>query len=334
MKISFVSAVVILLPAQTSAFVSPIFAKSVVKATGKKKANNKTVVAEKKPAFSLPAFGGKKDAPASDKKAGTKKKPPAKNVKAKASPASKKNKDIIASNSPAIKVKLPKLGNVKAPEAAAPELRAERRRRRRRRGLRRLVPTLSELPDTSPVGIVGVAMESLSPLFALEAKIQAGVLVNVVDFLGAPLRVYPDEIRKETKKRVSSPKPVLYTYGLSPFSGEAKKILQDYDVEIIEVGPEWFLLGPGGSERRIALSENSPDLQTSLPHFFIKGESLGGLSTGGRNNEGILGLKKTGELEKLLNKKPIVKVAPKKPEAKKAVSKKTVPKKKVVPRKR
>eukprot|EP00588_Corethron_pennatum_P010599 CAMPEP_0194274406 /NCGR_PEP_ID=MMETSP0169-20130528/7485_1 /TAXON_ID=218684 /ORGANISM="Corethron pennatum, Strain L29A3" /LENGTH=331 /DNA_ID=CAMNT_0039017585 /DNA_START=266 /DNA_END=1261 /DNA_ORIENTATION=+ len=331
MKISFVSAVVILLPAQTSAFVSPIFAKSAVKATGKKKINNKTVVAEKKPAFT---FGGKKDAPANDKKAATKKKPPAKNVKAKASPASKKNKDIIASNSPAIKVKLPKLGNVQAPDSTAPEQRAERRRRRRRRNLRRIVPTLSELPGSSPVSIAGLAMESLSPLFAIEAKIQAGVLVTVVDFLGAPLRVYPDEIRAETKRRVKSPKPVLYTYGLSPFSGEAKKILEDYDVEIIEVGPEWFLLGPGGSEKRIALSENSPDLQTSLPHFFIKGESLGGLSTGGRNNQGIVGLKRSGELEKLLKKKPVVKVAPTKPVAKKVVSKKTVPKKKVVPRKK
>merc|ERR1712151_169713 len=117
---------------------------------------------------------------------------------------------------------------------------------------------------------------------------------------------YPDDIRKETKKRISGSKPVLYTYALSPFSGEAKFVLESYDIDIIEVGPEWFLLGPGGSELRLALAENSKFYQTSLPHLFLKGESLGGLSTGGRNNAGILGLRSTGELDTLLKKKQVV----------------------------
>jgi len=51
------------------------------------------------------------------------------------------------------------------------------------------------------------------------------------------------------------------------------------------------------------LSENSSNEQTSLPHLFYKGESLGGLSTGGRNNSGITGLLKSGDLNKLLPKK-------------------------------
>lgn len=160
---------------------------------------------------------------------------------------------------------------------------------------------LKDIP--SPVGLAGTAMGTFAPLFALEAKIQAGVLTGVVDVLGAPFRVYPDEIREQIKKRISSKKPVLYTYALSPFSVEAKNVLENYDVEIIQLGAEWFLLGPGASEKRVALSENSPNEQTSLPHLFFKGESLGGLATGGRNNSGILGLLKSGELDKLLPKK-------------------------------
>merc|ERR1712032_442120 len=107
--------------------------------------------------------------------------------------------------------------------------------------------------------------------------------------------------------RVKSSKPVLYTYGLSPFSAEAKKLLESYEVEVVEIGAEWFLLGPGASEKRIALSENSNDEQTSLPHLFLKGESLGGLSTGGRNNAGIYGLKNSGELDKLFKKQKTMK---------------------------
>jgi len=290
MRISLSSVSVILLFPKSSAFVSPLLAKSAVKDKSVK--NGKNALADKKSAVTLKPFGGKNSV--------------------KAAPTSKKVKDVVSLKSPTTEWKLPLLGNIKVPELpnislpGAPEL----------PNLPSL--TVPDLPVVSPVGIAGVAMGSLSPLFALEAKIQAGVLVNVVDFLGAPLRVYPDEIRAETKKRVSSTKPILYTYGLSPFSGEAKKILEPYDVEIFEIGPEWFLLGPGASEKRLALAENSPNLQTSLPHLFLKGESLGGLSTGGRDNSGIIGLEKSGELEKLLKKKS----SPKKTVGKKIASRK------------
>merc|ERR1712129_170351 len=116
-----------------------------------------------------------------------------------------------------------------------------------------------------------------------------------------------------------------------------RKILEGYDVEVVEVGPEWFLLGPGGSEKRLALAENSPNVQTSLPHLFLKGESLGGLSTGGRNNEGIIGLQRKGELDKLFKKVVEKKVIAKKAAAKKVtVTKKTpvVAKKKVISKKK
>jgi len=157
---------------------------------------------------------------------------------------------------------------------------------------------------SGPVGAAGKAMGLLSGLFKLEAKIQAGVGVFAVDIIGAPFRVYPKEIREEVTKRVGGA-PILYTYGLSPFSGEAKSILESYNVEIEELGLEWFLLGPGGSEKRVALSELSPNGQTSLPHLFLRGESLGGLSTGGRDDAGIIGLKESGQLDKLFKKRPV-----------------------------
>merc|ERR1712071_497702 len=162
----------------------------------------------------------------------------------------------------------------------------------------------ANLPDvaiSSPLGVAGKAMGLISPIFALEAKLQAGLLVSISKIIGGS--VDPEEIRAETLKKITGNKAVMYTYGLSPFSTEAKNILEAYDVEVIELGAEWFLLGPEASERRIVLAENSENDQTSLPHLFVKGESLGGLSTGGRKNEGILGLVESGELDKVLKKK-------------------------------
>jgi len=156
-----------------------------------------------------------------------------------------------------------------------------------------------------PIGVAGKAMGLLSPVFQFQAKVQAGILVFLVDIVGAPFRVYPKEIRQETTKRTQGGVPILYTYGLSPFSAAAKSILETYDVEVEELGPEWFVLGPGGAEKRIALSELTPNEQTSLPHLFLRGEHLGGLSTGGRNDAGIVGLQESGELDKLLKKKRV-----------------------------
>jgi len=164
----------------------------------------------------------------------------------------------------------------------------------------------AQIPDIglpNPIQLAGTGMEALKPLFALEAKIQANALFVVADLIGAPFRVYADEVRKDLKRVTKGKRPVLYTYGLSPFSVEAKRLLEPYDVEIIELGPEWFLLGPKESQIRVALSEISPVAQTSLPHLFVKGESLGGVSSGGRDDEGIVGLEKNGQLGKVLNKK-------------------------------
>merc|ERR1712087_212285 len=173
------------------------------------------------------------------------------------------------------------------------------------------LPSLSvpSVDVPSPVGAAGVGMNALKPLFGLEARIQAGVAVFVTDVVGAPFRIDPKELRRDIKKKISNGKPVMYTYGLSPFSGEAKKLMENYDVEVVELGLEWFLLGAGGSETRVIMGENSENKQTSLPHLFANGESLGGLSTGGRNNEGIAGLVKSGAADKVLKRKRKVNVS-------------------------
>jgi len=279
------------------------------------KGNKKNVPAKEKTSFNFQSFGvSSPNSKTIVKKNGAVKKPKTivkkngavkKPVKASAKASSKA--DVKVSNFPSFGMTKPKVTTTNKKElkknvkkvAKVPDMKIPE------------IPNTLKLPELpsfsleipSPVGIAGSGMQLLKPLFKAEAKLQAGVLVNVVDVLGAPFRVYPDEIRAATTKRISSTKPVLYTYGLSPFSGEAKNVLKDYDIEVIQVGPEWFLLGPEKSELRLALAENSEGYQTSLPHLFVKGESLGGLSTGGRNNAGILGLKNSGELEKLLKKR-------------------------------
>lgn len=73
---------------------------------------------------------------------------------------------------------------------------------------------------------------------------------------------------------------VIYTYSLSPFSSEAKSVLDNLEVEYREIslGAEWI---PGlidDSAMRVALFEKTG--QSSLPHIFVDGQSIGGLFSG------------------------------------------------------
>ena len=92
---------------------------------------------------------------------------------------------------------------------------------------------------------------------------------------------------------------VIYTYGLSPFSTEALALLESTGAkfEKRELGAEWFLLGGRASVLRAELSEMTG--QSSLPHIFIGGESIGGLSSG---TPGLVALLESGELEAKLKK--------------------------------
>ena len=86
---------------------------------------------------------------------------------------------------------------------------------------------------------------------------------------------------------------VIYTYGLSPFSTEALKLLDATGASYreIELGPEWFLLDADGSATRAELLARHG--QSSLPHVFIGGESIGGLYSG---TPGLVELQRSGDL--------------------------------------
>lgn len=90
--------------------------------------------------------------------------------------------------------------------------------------------------------------------------------------------------------------------GLSPFSTECKSFLDGLGCkyEAVELGPEWFLLGPKASAMREELAATTG--QSSLPHVFIGGKSIGGLYSGNDEGAGLASLQKSGELTPLLKK--------------------------------
>ena len=139
------------------------------------------------------------------------------------------------------------------------------------------------------IRIAGKGMQLLSPIFVLENKIQGALL-------GAIGKVDRNEVREELENLKSDP-CVIYTYKLSPFSTEAIAALEKAEAkyEVREVGLEWFLLGPRASVLRSELLDLTG--QSSMPHIFIGGNSIGGLSSG---TPGLAALVESGELEDLL----------------------------------
>lgn len=136
------------------------------------------------------------------------------------------------------------------------------------------------------IKIAGQAMQLLGPIFSLENKLQGSIL-------GAIGKVDVDDVRKELENLKSEP-CVVYTYKLSPFSTEAIAVLEAAGAkyEEREVGLEWFLLGPRASVLRSELLSLTG--QSSMPHIFIGGEHIGGLSSG---TPGLSALVESGELE-------------------------------------
>ena len=61
-----------------------------------------------------------------------------------------------------------------------------------------------------------------------------------------------------------------------------------------------FLLGPKASAMREELAATTG--QSSLPHVFIDGKSVGGLYSGNDEGEGLASLQKSGELTTMLKK--------------------------------
>jgi len=142
-------------------------------------------------------------------------------------------------------------------------------------------------PDTSSMGIseplraASGGMSLLKPIFAAEAKLQAG-------------SYDPEEIRALIQADANSAPVVLYTYSLSPFSSEATRLLEEAGVEYkeIELAPEWFLMLGEPAQKRAELGAMTG--RTSLPHIFINGESIGGLYDG---TPGLVPLIESGELQ-------------------------------------
>jgi len=139
------------------------------------------------------------------------------------------------------------------------------------------------------IRIAGQGMQLLAPIFALENKLQGAVL-------GAIGKVDVEEVKQELIQLKSEP-CVIYTYKLSPFSTEAVALLESAGAvyEKREVGLEWFLLGPRASVLRSELLSLTG--QSSMPHIFIGGKHIGGLSSG---SPGLAALSESGNLDDLL----------------------------------
>eukprot|EP00971_Amphidinium_carterae_P333702 6468562-Amphidinium_carterae.1 len=135
-------------------------------------------------------------------------------------------------------------------------------------------------PLLSALKLASSGMGLLKPVFAAEAKIQA-------------LAYEKDEIREAIRKDVASAPVVIYTYSLSPFCTEAVKILEEIGADYKEVvlAPEWFLMTGESAAKRAELGEMYG--QTSMPHVFIGGQSIGGLMDG---TPGLVPLYESGEL--------------------------------------
>ena len=139
------------------------------------------------------------------------------------------------------------------------------------------------------LGVGSQGMGLLKPVFAKQATWQAEVLAGGEAEYAAAKRA----AQARLDAAATSAPLVIYTYGLSPFSTEALKLLDATGASYreIELGPEWFLLDADGSATRAELLARHG--MSSLPHVFIGGESIGGLYSG---SPGLVELQRSGEL--------------------------------------
>jgi len=133
---------------------------------------------------------------------------------------------------------------------------------------------------------VGSLVSVLKPLYKLEAPLQAGNYDKVA-------------VRATINREIGGAAVVVYSYTLSPFCTEAKQILRaaGATIQVVELGDEWIpgLLPAGGAAIRAELGVMTG--QTSMPHIFIGGESIGGLATG---TPGLKSLLDSGDLDRKL----------------------------------
>jgi len=157
---------------------------------------------------------------------------------------------------------------------------------------------------TPPIEILGYLSSAVTPLksvYKVLAPLQAGSGREDKSEYEAEIAAAKAEIEKE----IVSDEVVIYTYSLSPFCTEALGVLSSLDIDYKEIslGLEWvpFLISDEGVQKRAALGEMTG--QTSLPHVFVAGKSIGGLY------EGLLPALEDGSFQSLFKEKaPIGKV--------------------------
>lgn len=124
----------------------------------------------------------------------------------------------------------------------------------------------------------------LTPVLQAQAKFAAGDYDK-------------DEIRGLIEAESKSAPLVMYTLSQSPFSIEAKRLLEESSIEYkeIEIAPLFIQAEGDNAARRAELGEMTG--RTSMPHIFINGESIGGLYDG---TPGLAALIESGELEAMV----------------------------------
>jgi glutaredoxin 3 len=146
-------------------------------------------------------------------------------------------------------------------------------------------------------------MEPLKPIFTqLLVPWQAGSTRLEEKEFNKKIENALSEIARETNSADEA--VVVYTYSLSPFSTETKNVLDRLKIPYKEIslGNEWLpgLLAPGGAEKRAALLQLTG--QSSLPHIFIGGKSIGGLFSG---NPGLIPALRTDQFIQLVEEASI-----------------------------
>eukprot|EP00550_Attheya_septentrionalis_P003408 CAMPEP_0198293244 /NCGR_PEP_ID=MMETSP1449-20131203/16144_1 /TAXON_ID=420275 /ORGANISM="Attheya septentrionalis, Strain CCMP2084" /LENGTH=475 /DNA_ID=CAMNT_0043992759 /DNA_START=207 /DNA_END=1630 /DNA_ORIENTATION=- len=134
-------------------------------------------------------------------------------------------------------------------------------------------------PPSELLGTVSnIITPILKPVYEKLAPLQAGSYQEDKSQYELELAKAKSQVEAE----ITSAPVVVYTYKLSPFCTEATELLDNLGVSYKEIslGLEWIpgLIAEGGSAKRAALGDMTG--QTSLPHFFVEGKSIGGLYSG------------------------------------------------------
>mmetsp|Transcript_25696 Transcript_25696/g.74325 ORF Transcript_25696/g.74325 Transcript_25696/m.74325 type:complete len:462 (-) Transcript_25696:1127-2512(-) len=134
----------------------------------------------------------------------------------------------------------------------------------------------------------------LKPIYEKLAPLQAGSNGEDTAAYDAAIAKAKSEIEEE----IASNAVVIYTYSLSPFCTEATALLDNLNINYKEIslGKEWIpgLIDDPVKRATIGLMTG----QTSLPHVFVGGKSIGGIFSG---TPGLVPALEEGTLMKLID---------------------------------